>query len=141
MLYWTLDMRRSLVVRDVVATRRLQAADVEVTVAHHTIEMADIVPAGQRIFAVHFGERSVPGAFPYQDLHLVRLTESATLNEVAEWTVGAFEAAAPAPVLGSAHAAPAGRTAYVTADLEAGRYAWISDATAEKGMVKTLIVE
>lgn len=141
MLHWEVGMRRPLVVTETVAASRPPAADVQVVVDHYTIEMADTVPAGQRTFAVHFGERSAPGEFPYQDLHLVRLTGSATLNAVAEWTAGAFRAPAPVPLLGGAHAAPAGRTAYVTAELEPGRYAWISDATAEKGMVKSFTVE
>lgn len=141
MLHWEVGMRRPLVVTETMESRRPPPADVEIMVSHYTIEMADTVPAGRRTFALHFGKRSAAGESPYQDLHLVRLTGSTTLDEVAKWTAGAFRDPAPVPLLGGAHAAPAGRTAYVTADLEPDRYAWISDATAEKGMAKTFIVE
>jgi hypothetical protein len=34
-----------------------------------------------------------------------------------------------------------GRRAYLTVDLSPGRYAWVSDASQEKGMMKTFTVE
>lgn len=141
MIHWALGMRRPVVVKESAGERRPPEADISVTADHYAIRMADTVGAGRRTFAIRFGERSASGEAPYQDLHLVRLTDGTTAEELTEWTAGGFGAPAPDEFLGGAHAAPAGRTAYVTAELEPGRYVWISAATSEKGMMKTFTVE
>lgn len=141
MIHWALGMRRPVVVKESAGEQNAPEADIPVTADHYAIQMADTVEAGRRTFAIRFGERSASGEAPYQDLHLVRLTDETTVEEMTKWTAGAFDAPAPGEFLGGAHAAPAGRTAYVTAELEPGRYVWISAATAEKGMVKEFTVE
>lgn len=142
-IHWSLGMRRSLVVTESVSERSPPNADVHVDVSNYTIEMKEDVEEGHKTFALRFGDRSAVGEPPYQDLHLVRLEGQTTVKEVAEWvaTMPPFQTPAPAPFLGGAHAAPPGQTAYVTADLKPGRYAWISAATPEKGMQKTFTVE
>lgn len=54
------------------------------------------------------------------------------MDQVVSWATGPFEAPTPATFLGVAHAAPAGETQYVTAELTPGRYAWISAASAPR---------
>jgi hypothetical protein len=50
---------------------------------------------------------------------------------------------APAPVefLGGTQEMPVGYTSYFTVNLEPGRYAFISESAADKGMVEEFIVE
>lgn len=142
-VHWTLGMRRPLVVTQADSKRSPPTADVRVDAANYTIEMKETVEEGRKTFALHFGDRPEARETPLQDLHLVRLEGQTTVEEVAEWvaTMPPYQTPAPAPLLGGAHAAPPGQTAYVTADLKPGTYAWISTATPEKGMQKTFTVE
>lgn len=141
LVHWGLGMRRALVVTEGASRGSPPEADVTVTVADYSIRMDGEVSAGQTTFAVRFGERSGVGDSPYQDLHLARLEEKTPVEEVVSWSAGPFEAPAPATFLGGAHAAPAGERQYLTAELAPGRYAWISDASAPKGMVHAFTVE
>ena len=50
-----------------------------------------------------------------------------------------LRAPAPATFVGGVQEMPEGRTAYFTIDLEAGRYAWISE-NAGRGMVREFTV-
>lgn len=114
-------------------------ADVELTVAGYEISSEGQMTAGEQTVAVHFGERENPQEEPFQDVQLVRLEEGMTVEDIAEWDGGA---PAPAEFLGGAHAMSAGNTAYVTVDLEPGRYAWVSNSTDEKeGMKKVFTVQ
>lgn len=48
---------------------------------------------------------------------------------------------APTDLLDGVIPVSAGQTADLTVDLSPGRYAWVSHASKEKGMMKTLTVE
>ena len=114
-------------------------ADVELTVADYEISSEGQMTAGEQTVAVHFGERENPQEAPFQDVQLVRLEEGMTVEDLADWD---GSAPAPADFLGGAHALAAGNTAYVTVDLEPGRYAWVSNSTDEKeGMKKVFTVQ
>lgn len=72
-----------------------------------------------------------------------RLGEGTSTREVAAWLDWVDELRAPAPTefLGGAEQMPAGREAYVTFELEPGRYAWLSEAYSDRGMVEEFAVE
>jgi len=115
------------------------AADVELTVAGYEISTEGELSTGEQTVAVHFGERENPQEEPFQDVQLVRLEEGMTVKDLAEWDISA---PAPAEFLGGAPSMAAGNTAYVTVDLEPGRYAWVSSSTDEKeGMKKVFTVK
>lgn len=115
-------------------------ANNEMRIAGYGIEAEDTLSAGRKTIAVHFGEVSNPEESPFHDLELARLPEGTSVDTVAAW---ASEYTAPAPTnfLGGVIPMPAGETGYLTVDLNPGRYAWVSDASIEKGMMKTFIVE
>ncbi len=71
---------------------------------------------------------------------LARLHEGTSADTVAAWA-HEYQAPAPADLLGGVFPRSAGQTAYLTVDLEPGRYAWVSHASKEKGMMKTFTVE
>jgi hypothetical protein len=77
---------------------------------------------------------------PFQGLHLARLSDGVSADSVAAWA-NVYQAPAPTDFLGGAIAMDAGRTAYLTVDVSPGRYAWVSHASTEKGMMKTVAVE
>lgn len=112
--------------------------DVELTLADYEITVEGRMTSGEQTVAVHFGERPEAGTSPFQDVQLVRLDDGARLEEVVQWD---GSAPAPAEFLGGAHQMAAGNTAYVTVDLEPGRYAWVSNSSDEKGMKKVFTVQ
>ncbi|MGB5304203.1 MAG: hypothetical protein WBP17_13740, partial [Gemmatimonadota bacterium] len=79
------------------------------------------------------------------DVHVVRLDEGTDLDEVIAWmdwmNVDGLRAPSPATFLGGVHEMPAGYTAFFTVDLEPGRYAWIAESGAARGMVEEFTVE
>ncbi len=93
--------------------------------------------------AVHFDEH--PAAGLGNDVHVVRLEPDTDLDPVMEWmdwlNLNGLRAPAPARFVGGAQEMPVGHTAYFTVELEPGRYAWITETAAARGMVKEFTVE
>lgn len=95
---------------------------------------------GENIVAVHFVDQTVHENFVGHDVHLVRLEEDTDIDELDAWMDWSqptgLETPAPAEFLGGTNEMPAGSTAYLTVNLEPGRYAWVSEVTnpVAKGM-------
>lgn len=109
-------------------------ADIELTLTNAGIAMSEEPAAGRHVVRVNFAE-DPKGFLPY-DVHLVRLTDDTDMEQIVEWmdwmNVGGLRAPAPAEFLGGAENTPAGHHAYITVDLEPGRYAWISEINADR---------
>lgn len=114
-------------------------ADQALTVSNLDIEGVKSVPAGERTFAIRFEKD--PEDLPYQHLHLARLGEETTSDEVAQWMKVDPIMPAPTEFLGGAQHMPVGNTAYVNADLEPGRHAWFLGVPPEHGDVESFTVE
>lgn len=118
-------------------------ADIEMILSNDGIEISDILKQGKSTIAVHFAEH--PEAGPQHDIHLVRLDSQTNLSEVVDWlnwmNVDGFNTPVSTVFKGGAHEMPPGYTAYLTVELEPGRYAWVSQLTAAQGMVKEFTVE
>ena len=93
------------------------------------IEVDGEPATGRQIVAVHFDEETPP--LLGNDLHLVRLNDGDDVAEVAAWMdwsrPGGLATPPPAVFLGGTQEMPRGQTAYLTVDLERGRYAWVSE--------------
>lgn len=118
-------------------------ADVELTLSNYEIDIARELTAGTQTVAVHVREN--PEGLGGHGVDLARLADETGLEEVVEWMapyeLGRYRAPAPGHWLGGVRPMRAGETAYMTADLEPGRYAWISEDHADQGMVETFTVE
>ena len=115
-------------------------ADLDLRLSGYEIHSEGTLRAGKQTVAVHFGERQGSMEAPFQGLHLARLSDGVSADSVAAWA-NVYQAPAPTDFLGGAIAMDAGRTAYLTVDVSPGRYAWVSHASTEKGMMKTVTVE
>ena len=138
-----LGMITSLVVTDDVTGASAPQADLEISVSNAGIATGDEITAGTHTVAVHFVEH--PGIGLGNDVHLVRLDDVTDVAELARWMdwmeVDGLRAPAPAPFLGGTQEMPVGYTAYFTATLEPGRYAWIVEAPAESAKWSEFTVE
>ena len=55
--------------------------------------------------------------------------------------INGLRSPAPAEFLGGTQEMPAGNTSYFYIELTPGRYAWISEINADKGMVKEFRID
>jgi hypothetical protein len=89
--------------------------------------------AGKMNFSVHFRDQKPHEHFVGHDVHLVRLRENASLDELNTWMnwsdPEAFKTPAPAGVefLGGTQEMPEGKTSFFTATLTPGNYAFIAE--------------
>jgi hypothetical protein len=101
---------------------------------------------GEQTIAIHFEDQTLHENFVGHDVHLARLAPDTDLDQVASWMDWRqpFGLQTPAPVqfLGGTEEMPAGKTAYFTASLAPGAYAWISEVpdTGSKRMLQTFTV-
>lgn len=130
------------------ASRRLPPdADQTLTVSNLQLEGVGPTTTGRKTFAVRFA-RDPEGAGAgegHQHLHLARLDEDTTVPELLRWMeewIGE-NPVMPGPVefLGGAQHMPEGNTAYVTAVLDAGRYAWVLGVPPQHGEIEPFSVE
>ncbi len=138
-----LGMQRELVVTSEPSGGSAPAADVDVRLSNGAIETVGALSAGAHTVAVHFDEH--PAAGLGNDVHVVRLEPDTDLDQVTEWmdwlNLNGLRAPAPARFVGGTQEMPVGHTAYFTVELEPGRYAWITETDAARGMVKEFSVE
>ncbi len=122
-------------------------ADIRITVsAENGIEVEGEATPGEHVVAVRWADQTVHENFVGHDVHLAKLEPGTDLAMLATWMnsmlpVG-LETPAPVLFLGGTNEMPAGSTAYFTATLEPGRYAWIAEVPRadEKGMLRVFEV-
>lgn len=138
-----LGMARALTVTGVPSGASEPEADVAITLSNFEMAIEGDVKAGQQTVAVHFQEHPEIGLG--NDVHVVRMEEGTDMGVVVLWmdwmNVQGLRDPAPAAFVGGAHEMPVGHTSYFTLDLTPGRYAWIAESSADKGMVKEFAVE
>lgn len=134
-------MARPLVVTDAASVASAPAASVEMTLSNRGIAAPDVLTPGRHTVAVHFAEHP---EMAKNDVHLVRLGAGTSVAEIVPWmdwlNVQGLQNPAPATFLSGTHEMPVGYTAYVTVELPPGRYAWISEATGARGVLKEFTV-
>ena len=139
----SLGMVRPMTVTDASSGVPAPQADLEMTLSNYDIAIEEEVTPGEHTVAVHFEEHPEVGLG--NDVHLVRLEHDTDVDEVVQWmgwmNLDGLQAPAPAEFLGGTQEMPVGHTAYFTVDVEPGRYLWISESTAEMGMLKEFTVE
>ena len=138
-----LGMIKELTVTDQSTGMAEPEGDVRFTLTNTSIAPEDSVTAGEHTFAVTFEEH--PEAGLGNDVHLARLDEGTSIDSLAAWmdwmNLEGFMPPAPAEFVGGAQEMPVGTTAYFTATLEPGRYAWVSEATTTDRLVEEFTVE
>jgi hypothetical protein len=115
--------------------------DIEMTLTNYDIAWEGDLTAGSHTARIQYLDD--PEGFLKHDVHLVRLEDDVSVDEVAQWMdwIDGLTAPAPARFEGGSDGMPGGGTAYFTFDLEPGAYAWISEGYAAQGMLKTFTVE
>lgn len=136
-------MIEELTVTDEEATTSEPTAGLEIRLSNDGIEADEEIESGRHVIAIHFDEHQPPPAFG-NDVHIVRLEDGQQAEEIAPWMdwaqVQGLRSPAPAEFLGGTHEMPVGNIAYMTVDLEPGRYAYVSELSPEFEMWKEFTV-
>ncbi len=136
-----LGMLHPLTVTDDSSDASPPEADIDMALTNYEIATDGELTRGEHTVRVRFVDN--PEGLLTHDVHLVRLEDGTNPDDVVAWMdwMDALRAPAPAEFLGGAEHMPAGNTAYLTVELEPGSYAWLSEAYADRGMVKEFTVE
>jgi hypothetical protein len=137
--HWERGMERALTVTADSTGAPPPTADLTLRLSGYDIHADGSLRAGPQTIAVHFGGPT-PRDPPFQDVHLARMSGDTTPDSLAAWT-NEPEGPAPADFLGGTIAMAAGNTAYLTVEVRPDRYAWVSHASEETGMLRTVTVE
>lgn len=142
---WHTDrgMVRGLTVTGDSTGARPPEADVELTLSNYEIETSGQLTAGSQTVAVHATE--TPQGFLPHDINLFRLqADTTSVEPIVAWMdfmdLEQYRAPAPAVSVGGVKNLAAGRTGYMAVDLDPGRYVWVSEGYADRGMVREFTV-
>lgn len=150
MFHTTMGMAKELIITEDTTDHSPPEPDVKISISgERGIKFDKAASVGKQVFSVYFADQTVHENFLGHDVHLVKLEEGASLEELEMWMNWAHPEGlrTPAPenitFLGGINDMPAGTTGYFEADLEPGEYAFISEVpnTIEKGMLQTFTVE
>lgn len=141
-IHYMEGMIRPLVVSGTRSPATPPSPDATVTLSNFEMTMEGELSAGKRTLAVHVAENP-EGPFGHS-LHVARLNPNVSSQEVVHWmnwlALDGMRDPAPARFVGGTHQMPTGKTAYVTMDLEPGRYLFVSEATGAQGVRREVTV-
>jgi hypothetical protein len=143
LFHTSLGMIRPIIVLEEASDLEPPKAGMDITLTNYNIETKGEIKTGKNTFAVHFKEHPEFGLG--NDVHLIRMGDKTDIDEVIFWldwmNIKGLESPAPVEFFGGTQEMPVGYTSYFTVDLEPGNYAWISESSAAKGMVKMFTVK
>ena len=118
-------------------------ADMSISLSKGQMQADSVVSAGARTIAVHYGKKAKtdPLYLFNQHLHLARLEDQTSPEDLADWMK--WDPVMPSPVefLGGPQSMLDGSTAYMHVDLSPGRYAWILGNPPKEGDLQPFIVK
>ncbi len=139
----SLGMVRPMEVTEDSTSMKEPEANVELSLTNYKITPKGKLQAGWNTVAVHFKEHPEFGLG--NDVQLIQVNDTTDMDEVIHWlnwmNVDGLEPPAPAKFLGGTQEMPVGYTAYVHRKFKSGRYAWIAESSAERGMIHTFQVK
>jgi hypothetical protein len=117
-------------------------ADIRITLSNFEMNIEGDLTPGRHVVEIHIAENPEQG-FGH-NVHVARLEPDTEVSEVVEW-MNAFDltglsSPGPATFIGGAQIMPAGHTAYVTIELEPGRYLFVSEYTGHQGVLQEIVV-
>jgi hypothetical protein len=137
-----LGMIRPITVTKEVSDLQPPEANIDLTLTNFKIESIGKLHSGINTIAVHFDEQPEVGLG--NDIQIIKTNETTDIDSVISWldwmNIKGLESPAPVEFLGGTQEMPVGYTSYFTLDLKPGNYAWISESSAAKGMIKNFTV-
>ncbi len=143
LFHTSLGMIRPIIVLEEASDLEPPKAGMDITLTNYKIETKGEIKPGVNTISVYFKEHPEFGLG--NDVHLIRMGDKTDIDEVIFWldwmNIKGLQSPAPVEFFGGTQEMPVGYTSYFTVDLEPGNYAWISESSAAKGMVKMFTVK
>lgn len=145
--HWKQGMIRDLIVTaDSTDTPPPQSPTIEITTTDKGLDIKGKPKMGKNLVKVNFKEEN-PGMIA-RDVHVAKLAAQDSLKQIASWMdfnnaqglVSTAENPGPTTFVGGTHEMPKGNSAYFTMDLEAGRYAWVTEQPVKKSTAREFTV-
>lgn len=118
-------------------------SNLDITLTNSKIDTNGKISAGKNTIAVYFKEQPKVGLG--NDVHIIKITDKTDMNKVIEWldwmNIKGLESPAPVEFLGGCQEMPVGYTCYFQVDLEKGKYAFIAESGADRGLIKQFQIE
>ncbi|MEJ2585187.1 MAG: hypothetical protein P8Z38_09130 [Robiginitalea sp.] len=147
----SMGMAKELVVSEEDSGDAAPEADIALSLSStEGIVLKDTITAGEKIISVQYGDQIVHENFMGHDINLVRMEDDADMEELQAWLnwatpTGLMSSTTPDGIvfLGGTNDSPSGSIQFFKADLQPGRYAFVSEVpnAGEKGMLKVFTVE
>ena len=136
-------MLRELTVTEESSGVAAPVADIQITLSNFDMDVQGDLSPGSRTVSVYVKENPEEG-FGH-NVHVARLEPDTNVDELVQWMnffdVDGLMAPDPSIFIGGMHLLPAGHTGYFTADLEPGRYLFVSEYTGHLGVMQEVTVE
>ncbi len=137
-----------LTVTDETSSRPEPTATSELVISSENgFELRGTPSLGENTIKVTFTDQNAYANFVGHDVHLVKLTEGASLDSVNAWMdwtkPHGLETPAPATFLGGVNEMPPGQTSYMNVTLEPGDYAFVAEVPdpASKNLLVTFTLQ
>lgn len=131
--HWQKGMMRAFKVTEEKTDAAKPEKTVDVILSNFAISTKNPIAEGRNIFNVKFTDMD------YHDVHLVKLAPGQHMKDLKEW-MNHVKAPSPYEFLGGAEQVPEGMTSTFTANLEPGRYAFVSHFYAASGMAEEFFI-
>lgn len=139
----TLGMISKITVTNEISETLPPRSNFDITLSNLKIETQGALNRGKNICAIHFTEH--PDVGLGNDIHIIKLTDDTDIDSVTHWlnwmNITGLQSPAPAQFCGGVQEMPIGSTAYFTVFLDSGDYAWISESSAARGMIKRFSIK
>lgn len=139
----TLGMIKEITVTSDSSTVEPPESNVKMILTNFEFAVEGDVKRGRNIFEVVINEHPQFGLG--NDVHIVKLDANSDLDDIAYWmdwsNVEGLQSPAPAKFFGGIQEMAIGQKGYFAADLEPGEYAWISEGSATRGMIRKFTVK
>ncbi len=139
----TLGMIDSLVVTDAVSETQPPRQNMTITLTNTQLTTSGELYKGRNVFAVKFQEHPAVGLG--NDIHIIAVDDDTELDSVVAWldwmNLKGMQSPAPTSFFGGAQEMPVGHTAYFTALLPAGEYAFVSESVTGRDLFTRFTIE
>lgn len=134
-----LGMIKSLTVTNEISkVHEPKNSNIDLTLSNYKIESKGNLNAREHTVAVHFKEQT--SFWLGNDVHVVWINDNTNMDDVINWmgwmNINVLRTPAQAEFIDRTQEMPVGYTSYFKLNLKPGKYSFISESAADKGMVK-----
>lgn len=138
-----LGMIRPITVTNEKSSSKPPMTNINITLTNDNIDVQGAVIKGRNSIAVQYKEHPTAGLG--NDVHLIRVNDTTHIDSVFHWldwmNVTGLQSPSPAVFLGGIQEMPVGYTSYFYVTLDSGDYAWVTESSPPRNLIKEFTVK